>query len=66
MAVEDSAKLLEFLADLILDKFSRGVFDSVVRVRAFGVGLGVVRVCMFGAAATHHARRGGGASAAWA
>ena len=35
MTLEDSAKLLQYLSDLMLDKYARdgGVFDTVIRVR---------------------------------
>lgn len=44
---EDSAKLLEYLADQILDRHARGFFDTVVTVRfafflCFGACRGVV------------------------
>ena len=34
MTPEDSSKLLEYVADLILDRYSRGYVDTLVRVRA--------------------------------
>jgi len=34
MTPEDSFKLLEYISDLILDRYSRGYADTLVRVRA--------------------------------